>query len=295
MTIKIWLGRHGGNAPGNPGNWTPDGAPAPGDTLLMAAGIMNIGGGRLAGDTVTLQQAPGGMSHVFNLSGSVVLATSAARNATTYATVNVDGRVSASLGRGQIGAENYTVNLHPGSTLFARYTTAGCGMLKVNGAPGAVFENDGNSRNAGAIALINADVVGVGLFTVGAANSHLGFLEFGKSVASTETINLRGDPTRGKVTLAIDHAHDFHAAVNLNLGTIDLKNLGADGYIYHDDVLSLLRGDFFLATLRLHNTSTADNGASALPLTVERHGADILISAGTQNVYASDALLFNRG
>jgi len=293
MTIKNWRGGYGGNAPGNPVNWTPYGAPAAGDTLLMTGGIMNIGGGGLAGDTVILQQTPKGVSDVFNLSDHAVLATSVAKGATVSVTVNVNGRISASLAQGQIGAAGYTVNLHPGATLLARYTIGGNGTLKVNSAPGALFENDGNSQNGGGVATINADVVGVGSFTVAVANSQLGFLEFGKSVAKTETVNLQGDPLRGRVTLAIDHPHDFHATINLSLGIVDLKNLGADGYIYRDNMLSILQGDFFVATVRLNNNSV-HNGA-VLPLTVERYGTDVLISAGTQSVHAGDASLLNRG
>jgi len=260
----------------------------------MSNGVMNISGAGLAGNAVVLQQTPAGKSDIFNLSANAVLATTTAANATTNATVNVDGRVTAFLRQGSSGTANYAVNLRAGSTLVGRYNTSLNGTLRVEAQAGAKFENDANSRNNGTLAVINADVVGAGSFTVGVAPSHLGFLEFGKSVAQTETVNLEGTPTSGKATLAIDHPSDFHAAINMNWGTIDLKNLAAGSYSYRNDVLSLFSQGKVVETLRIHNTTSNTPGSAVLALTVERHGADILVSAGSK-VYPMDQTLPNRG
>ena len=99
MTTKTYIGA-GRNIPGLASSWSPSDAPNPGDTLLMASGVMNISGSGLAGNTVTLQQTPASKSDAFNLSSNAVLATTTAANAKTNATVNVDGRAIASLGQG---------------------------------------------------------------------------------------------------------------------------------------------------------------------------------------------------
>jgi hypothetical protein len=95
----------------------------------------------------------------------------------------------------------------------------------VNGGTGAVFENDDASLIGGVHAVINADVVGTGSFQDSTAQGQTGILEFGRSVAATETINMIGVPARftGNVKLLIDRPQDFHAAINLDDGTITLQ------------------------------------------------------------------------
>jgi len=293
MTTKTYIGG-GRNIPSVASSWSPSGAPKSGDTLLMSSGVMNVSGSGLAGDTVTLQQTPAGKSDIFNLFNHAVLATTTAANAKTNATVNVDGRATASLAQGAASTADYTVNLHAGATLVGRYDMSAKGTLNVEGQTGAKFENDANSRNDGTTAVINADVVGTGSFTVGPASSRPGFLEFGKGVAKTETVNLQGDPTRGKASLVIDRPADFHAAVNMSWGTIDLKNLGGGSYSYHNDILSLFQNNKVVETLSIRNMPAGNAEGAVVPLNVERHGADILISSGPK-VYATDPTLFNRG
>jgi hypothetical protein len=42
MAFKTWLGWHPGNGARNPQNWSPTGAPQPGDYLTMQSGNMNL-------------------------------------------------------------------------------------------------------------------------------------------------------------------------------------------------------------------------------------------------------------
>ncbi len=80
----------------------------------------------------------------------------------------------------------------------------------------------------------------------------------------------------------------------MNWGVIDLKNLGSGSYTYQDNVLSLFSQGKIVDTLRLHDTTSDAPGAAALALNVERHGADILVSAG-QKLYPTDPVLPHRG
>lgn len=281
MATKTFVGGSSNNTPGDPANWTPYGAPTPGDTLLMNTGTMNIGGGGLAGDTLILGQGQSSSSINLNLFDGAVLTATTAEFASVTATVNVDGRATATFREANPSTAKYMVNLDAGSTLLGNYSLNFDG-IKVNAADGAVFENDGASASGGA-STINADVIGSGSFRIAALQGTAGSLEFGRSVAATETVNLSGNPYRasGNVRLTIDQAQNFHALVNLSDGTIELKNLGADSYSYTNDTLTLFNAGAAVDTLRVHNTTTdGSSGASVTPLSVFQQGADIEIEAG---------------
>ncbi len=264
-------------------NWTPSGAPAPGDTLILPSGPIYLGseGGDLAGDTLMLGVTNATSSVAIDMRAGATLTTTTVSGCIVNAEINVAAKATLQLGQSNPDTANYTVNIASGGILQAGYNMAINGSIKVNAAPGALFENDGISNNAGMMAVINADVIGVGSFTDGIAYSHLGFLEFGRSVAATETVNLRGDQERGNVTLAIDSPKDFHAAITLYDGTIDLKGITADSYNYDGTTLSLVRSGAVVNTLRLQNTTT--NGqpdAPIEPLYVSQNGSDVQIFAG---------------
>jgi hypothetical protein len=52
-TQRTWIGC-GNNEASNPNDWSPTGAPQPGNSLNMSAGTINISGDALAGDTLTI-------------------------------------------------------------------------------------------------------------------------------------------------------------------------------------------------------------------------------------------------
>ena len=53
MTNRTWVGG-GNNQASNPSDWSPTGAPQPGDTLIISSGTMDVSGKALAGDTLDL-------------------------------------------------------------------------------------------------------------------------------------------------------------------------------------------------------------------------------------------------
>jgi hypothetical protein len=112
------------NAAADASNWTPTGTPAPGDTLTMTDGTMNVAGVELAGDTLTLGQIDTTSSQIFNLTNGAVLATTTAAQATCTTTVNIDGRVTATLGQSNFGTVNYTVNIAANAVLLGTYKAA---------------------------------------------------------------------------------------------------------------------------------------------------------------------------
>jgi hypothetical protein len=56
MTDRTWVGGHHGDNALSADNWTPAGAPQPGDALTINGGTMNVAGNALAGDTLTASQ-----------------------------------------------------------------------------------------------------------------------------------------------------------------------------------------------------------------------------------------------
>jgi len=297
MTTKTFRDVNNGKA-GDSNNWTPSGTPMPGDTLFMQSGsTMFLGseGGGLAGNTLTLGIAQTSSNYYFDLAPGAVLATTTAASSTINATVNVEYQATATLGQSYPSTANYTVNLASGAMLKGGYNMALDGSMTMNAAAGSVFENDGNSINDGTTAIINVDVVGGGSFTDGVAQSHLGALEFGKSVAATETVNLMGDQVRGNVTLTVDNPKDFHAAVTLFDGTITLKGLTADSYNFSNNTLTLYDAGAAIDTLRLQ--CIIPNGlqlAPVSPLSVSQSGSDITIFSGTGATPSNPLPLFQQ-
>jgi hypothetical protein len=53
MSLLTWHD-HSNHQASNPTNWSPNGPPQPGDTLLMTGGTMHIGSKALAGDTLNV-------------------------------------------------------------------------------------------------------------------------------------------------------------------------------------------------------------------------------------------------
>ncbi len=271
-------------------NWTPGSLPMPGDTLTMSGGSMFVQGGELAGDTLTLSG-----TDAITLTPNAVLATTTASGVTVNATIDVEGRATATLGQSYPSTANYCVNIGSNSTWLGNYVGTLSGGLVVNGPSSAKFENDGHSGIGGTHATIGVDVVGCGSFTEGSAQGSLGFLEFERSVAAGETVTVAADPYRGKSTLVLDDPADFHAKINLGSGVVDLKNIHGGSYTYHNETLELYSHGHVVKELHIALQAPQASDWAVQPLIVERHGADILISQGVAPTIYGDHMLFNRG
>ena len=92
MTDRTWLGG-GNNHARNPNDWSPAGAPQPGDTLSMLNGTMNVRDDDLAGNAVHVGDPITGGQDTFNLSHHPVLAVvQQNQDTSSETTVNVSGR-----------------------------------------------------------------------------------------------------------------------------------------------------------------------------------------------------------
>ncbi len=130
MTDRTWTAAVS-NTASDPGNWSPEGAPAPGDTLLVpfrGPGItMDIAGDALAGDPLTLISGFNSLPNVFNLSqnGEASLDFSMAAANADVVNIHGNGTLNASL----LTPDNHlTINLASRANLFGvldgnRYST----------------------------------------------------------------------------------------------------------------------------------------------------------------------------
>ena len=275
-TFVTWIGG-GNNSASNPDDWTPTGAPQPGEYLSIEPGepvnnnggevgrTINISGNALAGDTLTV---------VFGISP---------------VTLNLSHHAQASLTMETMsgGVNQTTINLTGTDMLTLNWDgTEGYpgASLTVNGGPGAKLVNDQTSSFYGTYAVINTDVLGVGSYTDGYARYTPGFLEFGGSVSSGQTVTVEGAYYPGlgypNCTLQIDHPREFHGSVILqSSGEIDLVGLAnADGYSYANDMLSIYTHHRVIDTLLL--TNDASPAGQSNELLVGKVGNSVWVEAG---------------
>ncbi|HVY16240.1 MAG TPA: hypothetical protein VHB27_13530 [Rhodopila sp.] len=291
MTTLTWTGG-GNNRASNPDDWSPNQAPAPGDTLLMQGQgtpyAIDIRGDDLAGNPLTLlfAEVTANLSHravaslngtgasgtfnlshrstltsevsqgegVYNLSGRSTLNLGGAESAST---INISGRATAILGANQSGyRSSYTVNLDQYAKWSGTFDAFGAisGQVVVNGAEGSRFDNNGASSVDYARATIGADVVGAGSFNI--VSSPSSRIEFMKSVGRNQSISDGG-------FVQVDRPDLFRATVTLDAAQsglpapeIDLMNLAAaDSYTFKNDMLKIFSGDQVIDKLHLHDST----------------------------------------
>ena len=221
----------GGNHASSPGNWSAHRAPVAGDQLTMLSGTMNLTGNALAGDPLTVGVQGGTTAAVINVTGAA---------AVTERTV---GFASVKL----------TVNLATNSRLTGGFSTGPGDSLLIQG-PGS-FANTASSFDS--LAVINADVVGAGSFTVNSAHA-VAKLEFMHGVAATQSVSVSGYEAYGQEygTVQIDDPSNFHASVSLGFGDITLQGLKADSCTFTNGMLSLFAGNSVVDTVALTMQTT---------------------------------------
>ena len=231
MTTRTWVGSSSNNA-SDPTAWTPNGAPAAGDTLDMNSGTMNVSGTDLAGDIVDLEG--NGSSAMFNLSG-----------ATSNFSVALQGYGQTA----QIDLLNLT-------DWVGGFSTDPQGNVTVSG-PGARWTNTATSINGSA--KINTTVDGNGTIHVDEAHSS-GVVEFMAGVGSGQTVSISGYATYGGEhgVVQVDQPAVYQAYTDLRFGELHLKGLQADSYQQNGDTLTLYEQGNVVDTLKLGLTTVND-------------------------------------
>ncbi len=302
---KTWVGTAGNDA-GNPANWSPAGAPQPGDTLLLPAGsTIDIRGNDLRGAPLVLATpySPTGSlaaSATLNLSqqADVTLENGAATIGAASATVNVAGcdtldLISTIQTSPPYGAPlSVTVNLASDASLNGSFDLGYGSSLTVTGDPHARFINSGTDTLSGATASIETGVYGSGSFKLGGegvnptsvAGGHLTFTSF---VSQGQVIDVTGVMAALIVRTSevdIANSHDFHGTLDLHdFSLASLAGLaGADAWSFKNDMLTIFDGCGQIAD-RVHVISDADatptGGVHGLSVSLNNDG-QVLVSPG---------------
>jgi hypothetical protein len=274
MVARTWVGG-GLNLVTNPASWTPAGVPAPGDTLTMSSGTMNVD---FTGLDPSGELTVNGAATI-NLVAATMCPINTGFDGNAL-TINTRGRVSANINQ---GGGIVTVNVAGAwYGTIDQTSIPGGGHLTVNGG---VFVNSGTSLIGpdGSTAIINSVVLGVGAFTVTNYHGGAGVLEFLGAVGGGQTITV-GSGQLGQAVLIINNVSTFLGSVVLQgnpaelgeVSVIRVNNLvGVDSYSFEGNVLLLWESGRVVDTLSL---------TCATPFHVVKTGANaiaIYVGAGT--------------
>jgi len=296
MAARTWLGGRGNNA-ATAADWSPNGAPQPGDTLTMTHGTINIGANNPLG-AGWLTVTGNATVNLTNTTGDRLNFTGAYQHPVLKDTVNLANSevwITGHQANITIKASGYShLFMYPdvprGANLSATINNTGVldgvfsgySSYRINGG---ILQNDSQASATvpwtfgssgagfgGTTATINADVIGTGGWFLSTEHGSAGKLEFMQSVGEGQTVNL-GDGAYGWSTLQIDKPGQFHGAIGFNApdSVIDLPKLAADSYSYDAaaGTLDFWHGDTLLAAIRFsathpylvaNNTSTGAAG-----------------------------------
>jgi hypothetical protein len=304
MVARTWTGQVNNDA-SNPGNWSPIGAPQPGDMLTdtINGSTIDIRDNALAGNGLLMSAPPSvvvssatlNLSHAARVDLFLGVGTQVVANVSGVDTLNasVPGSVSPRPG----GA--LTVNLDH-AILFGSFNIGNFPIGPISGGSvtitsenrPALFINNATDTVSGGSADIDVDVVGKGTFNVTAGFMRVlqlpGRIEFGGFVSGGETVSVSGSvnttpPGPAISSVVIEQPREFFATVDLHdFSLADLVGLAqADSWSYKNDLLSIKTANGKVID-RLHVVSDASSTGSVHGLSVSKNAAgDVLVSPGT--------------
>jgi hypothetical protein len=189
------------------------------------------------------------------------------------------------------GIENYvaggpntttdTITLTPHSIWVGSISTGWSNPVTVTGA--GVFDN--TDSNICSTTVIGVDVIGTGIFHVGASHSQ-GNLTFVHDVPATQSVDVSGGQYGSMMAIMqVDQPRDFHAPVTLGLGEVLLEGLKASSYAFDGGTLSLFRGNTIIDTLKLSlEAPLSTNVPGAGYFSVQSIGGAIVLTQGESPV-----------
>lgn len=291
MTTRTWTGSINNDA-SNPGNWSPNGAPQPGDTLtdILSLSTIDIRGDALAGDSLAINIA-GEDTATLNLSQHADLSLVSSGQGSVVVNVTGNDTLNAVVPEaGTMGPPSLTVDLAGHARMTGSFYVNTAARLTISGAKDATYIHNASDTLTGASAIVDTELVGSGAFILSEGFDRAGFapskLEFGGFVSAGQTIDITGGLTENipQVSqLTVDAPQQFHATTDLHdFSLVDLEELAqADSWSYKNDLLSI-QGARGRVLDQFHVISDAASTGGVHGLTVSKTAAgDVLVSPGT--------------
>jgi hypothetical protein len=273
---RTWTGADGANfSASDASDWTPAGAPQPGDTLRMVGGRMDIAGNDLQGDTLWLGLGNNIASNMtLNLSHNAALTLEAVGNSREAVTINATDDSHLNID-GAGFSSHATYNLNVADTLTTEHIDLTSAVLNLNG--GLMFLNQATVALHGESQLYaRGDLSGTGYIAVGDSSVGDASAEFDKSVGSGVTINAIGDAnTNTASNVLANDPSQFSGQVNLDFGSLILATIHADSYAFQNDLLSLYNQNTVVDTVHLSTVGSLNSlhvYQSAVGVTLDTSG-----------------------
>lgn len=232
---KTWVGG-GNNKASNPKDWSPRGAPQPGDSLNMTNGTMKLAGNALAGDTLSVTGPAG-------------------------STVTIDAMHGAELHLSTLGLPTVNVDVHGVLDLTAQVD--GFFGETVNFTGGSI-RFIGTSTFKGSDTVFHDTLIGSGTIDVSHGSNSSGgseHMEVNGFVGPglTFEIDSGGPPS----ALQIDHPREFLGKIDMPStgeldSTVTLMGVHATSAALIDDFLLFFRGKAFVDAVRVNPGSGFD-------------------------------------
>jgi hypothetical protein len=293
MTARTWVGGHSGNNADDPQNWTPIGAPQPGDTLTAVSGTMEIGRDSLAGNVLHLDDQDRGQPITLDLRGngaSVSIAGQREPGDTLNVTATGKDFLDASQGflvnGGQDGGNIDLANnahLYVTGTMSFGYggsiTGGGAAMLTNYGRINLGSSN-GPNLSPGMDGTVSALVNGDGTLAFRGYHNGPGYAEISSPITMAQRVEL--DPGSSGMNLTLSDPADFHAMLHISpvIGrgdcSVTIKGIHAEQFVpIPDQRIVLFSGPTPVYVLRIDNAasfSITDDAAADTTLTFHSLG-----------------------
>jgi hypothetical protein len=253
---RIWTGTGFSPSASLASNWSPTGAPQPGDKLEMHSGVMDISGNALNDDFLSLGVPNLPTSIELNLSNQASVRLEPVADAEPDVTVSIGandvGHVILSDGGVESGA-SYLFSLGIDASLESDFhfdlTTADA---IISGGPGMRFINAGEVTLHDSELVVFGDVVGSGTMTVGDTQLGRSFVDIDGMVSSGQTFDVVGSVTSNASSiLALGEPTSYTGHVTLDFASLWLDGVNADSYSLGNNLLSLYSKGRVVDTVQL--------------------------------------------
>ncbi len=260
VTAQLWRGGQSNNDPTQGGNWSQGHLPTANQTLTMINGTMNLGGGNLAGDTLTIaNQSPATVTPVINMTAGGNLKLTIQQQTTESVRVNVTG--------GQATLD--VIDPYPSTMLLTVTADKLSSILlssrmtfgKLTETGGTVLLNGTNQFN-GTNVVLNSNIGGTGTINLATAQSLSSHLEVGGAIGAGVTIVTRGDPFRNAYSsVVLDNAAADKGTITLRDAFLEIKAAGVDSVSYTNSMLSLYHGNTVVSAVKVVGIAETGSGA----------------------------------